>query len=94
MSEYYPTPINTDHILLPLDLQPLIEELAKNTHEEWSLNRVKEGWTYGASRCDEKKHHPCLIAYEELPESEKEYDRISAISTIKLLIALGYKINF
>ena len=40
-----------------------------------------------------KKEHPCLISYEELPESEKEYDRNTAIQTLKAIIALCYRIT-
>jgi len=93
MSQYTPQPIDTSHIKLPAELQPLIEMLAENTHEEWSHNRMKSGWVYGSQRCDVKKEHPCLIPYHELSESEKEYDRISAIATVKLLLVLGYRIS-
>ena len=34
-----------------------------------------------------------LVPYDELPESEKEYDRNTAIETLKLIIKLGYKIT-
>jgi hypothetical protein len=33
-----------------------------------------------------------LIPYEELPESEKEYDRSAAMLTLKAITALGYRI--
>ena len=36
--------------------------------------------------------HPCLIPYEELPESEREYDRISAVTTLKLIKKFGFDI--
>ena len=36
---------------------------------------------------------PCLITYDELPESEKDYDRSMVLETIKLVIALGYSIE-
>ena len=54
--------------------------------------RLSEGWTYGARRDDEKKTHPCLVPYEELPEIEKDYDRNTAIGTLKLIQALGFDI--
>ena len=58
----------------------------------WSQSRLSEGWTYGARRDDEKKTHPCLVPYEELPEIEKDYDRNTAIGTLKLIQALGFDI--
>ena len=70
----------------------LVEVMAKNVHEVWSQSRLSEGWTYGARRDDEKKTHPCLVPYEELPEIEKDYDRNTAIGTLKLIQALGFDI--
>jgi len=66
--------------------------LAKNSHDIWANQRLKEGWKYGPGRNDDLKEHPCLVPYEELPESEKEYDRNAAIMTLKAITALGYKI--
>ena len=36
---------------------------------------------------------PCLVPYADLPESEKEYDRNTAMQTLKAIIALGYGIT-
>ena len=90
---YTPKPIDTRDIILTEDILELSELIAKNTHEVWSENRMADGWTYGAERNDQKKHHPCLIPYEDLPESEKEYDRATSMQTLKLIMKLGYKIT-
>ena len=90
---YTPKPIDTSDIILTEDILELSELIAKNTHEVWSENRMADGWTYGAERNDQKKHHPCLIPYEDLPESEKEYDRATSMQTLKLIMKLGYKIT-
>ena len=89
---YKPNPIDTSDIKLNEDIMELGELIAKNTHEVWSENRLKDGWVYGEKRDDIQKHHPCLIPYEELPESEKEYDRSTSLETLKLIVKLGYKI--
>ena len=89
---YTPKPIDTSDIVLTDDIMELCELISKNTHEVWSVNRIKDGWVYGEARDDEKKYHPCLIPYEELPESEKEYDRNTSLQTLKLIVKLGYKI--
>ena len=93
MNNYKPQPIDLSDIELPEDLCALTELIAKNVHETWALNRIKEGWTYGEKRDDAKKTTPCLVPYEELPEIEKEYDRATAFSTLKLIVKLGYEIN-
>lgn len=93
MIEYIPNPADTRGVELPEVLLPLIEEMAKNVHEVWAQNRINDGWTYGPVRDDEKKHHPCLVPYEELSDSEKEYDRATSQETLKLIIKLGFRIS-
>lgn len=91
-NNYIPNPIDTSDILLPEELNPLLEAMAKNVHEIWAQERIRQGWTYGAQRDDALKHHPCLIAYEDLPEDEKQYDRNTSVETLKLILKLGFKI--
>ena len=90
---YIPNPIDTSDIELPEELLALTEKIAETVHENWSAGRIAEGWTYGEERDDKKKTTPCLIPYAELPEIEKEYDRVTALQSLKLIIALGYKIE-
>ena len=90
---YKPVPVDTREMALPVELIPLVEEMAKNVHDVWALNRFKEGWTYGPVRDDIKKQHPCLVPYEELPESEKEYDRATSQETLKFIIKSGFSIS-
>lgn len=89
---YIPKPENTDDVVLDRDIIALSENLARNTHEVWSAGRIADGWKYGETRDDKKKLHPCLIEYDKLPEEEKEYDRRTAMETLKLIVKLGYKI--
>ena len=90
---YIPEPINTKDISLSEELLELTEKIAMNVHDVWAVGRISEGWIYGEKRDDINKTTPCLVPYSELPESEKEYDRKTAIETLKLIVALGYKIE-
>lgn len=90
---YKPKPIDTSDVVLPEDLVPLVEKMAKNVHEVWALGRISQGWKYGDVRNDELKQHPCLIPYEELPEEEKDYDRNTALETLKLITKSGFSIT-
>ncbi len=45
-------------------------------HEQWMAQRQADGWTYGATRDDEKKHHPMLVPFDELPEFERKKDAL------------------
>lgn len=91
--DYSPAPRDTSGVKLPREIAELTELLARNTHENWSKQRMAEGWSYGPQRDDGKKEHPSLVPYEQLSESEKQYDRTTAIETIKTILALGYKIE-
>lgn len=90
---YLPKPINTSEVTLSPDICALCEMLAENTHEVWSKTRIEQGWTYGENRDDTNKKHPCLVPYDELPDSEKAYDRNTAMETLRLIIKLGYEIK-
>lgn len=92
IDEYRPRPINLDNIRLTGDLLDLREAIAENAHNVWALARINEGWTYGPVRDDAKKQHPDLIPYSALSGSEKEYDRLMAMNTIKLVQNLGFEI--
>ena len=92
-ANYRPTPIDTSKIRLPREMEELTEKLARNTHDIWARQRLVDGWRWGAARDDARKLHPCLIPYEELPESEKIYDRATAMETVKAILALGFRIS-
>lgn len=93
IEEYDPQPVNLDNIALTDDLMELREAIAENAHDVWAAARMSEGWTYGPERDDQTKQHPDLIPYSALTDREKEYDRIMALNTIKLVIKLGFKIG-
>lgn len=92
-ANYIPKPENLDNIQLSEELNNLVEAMAKNVHEVWAQSRMEQGWTYGQERNDQFKQHPCLVAYEELPEVEKAYDRDTAVGTLKLILKLGFNIT-
>ena len=93
MSSYRPKPIVTIGIHLPEHLNDLTERLAENVHDLWATTRLAQGWTHGPARDDTAKKHPCLIPYADLPDSEKTYDRETALGTLKAILALGYSIQ-
>ena len=90
---YAPRPIDTSHVTLEPEIVELTELLAENAHDHWARQRMAEGWTYGPARDESQKRHPCLVPYTDLPDSEKEYDRSTAMETLKAILALGYRIE-
>ena len=93
MKPYEPRPVDTSDVQLPESLLALTERIAENVHEVWAKSRIEEGWVYGEVKDSVKKTTPLLVPYSQLPESEKDYDRHTAMETLKLIIKLGYKIS-
>lgn len=90
---YSPQLIDLEHVELPEGFAELREAIAENAHNRWAWERQSEGWTYGLKRDDSKLETPDMVPYSQLPESEKQYDRLMAEDTLKLLTALGYSIE-
>ena len=93
MKKYVPNPVDTTDVKLPMELESLVEEMAKNVHEVWAQTRISQGWSFGGERNDATKKHPCLVPYEELSEEEKTYDRNTSVQTLKLILKFGFKIT-
>ncbi|MBR3089012.1 MAG: Ryanodine receptor Ryr [Prevotella sp.] len=92
LRRYQPRPLSLENVPVEDELMELREAIAENAHEVWAAARVEEGWTYGEERNDQLMHNPDIVPYNILPESEKEYDRMMAINTIKLIKKLGWKL--
>ena len=90
---YTPKPMDTAGVELSPEPLDLTEKIAENVHEVWAAGRIAEGWTYGETRSDALRQTPCLVPYGELPEEEKEYDRNTAMQTLKMIVSLGYRIE-
>lgn len=93
MPQYTPQPIDTTQVQLSPEIRELTEKLAENAHDHWATLRMQQGWTFGEQRDDAQKKHPCLIPYADLPDSEKQHDRNTAMETLKAILALGYRIE-
>ncbi|KAJ7417044.1 hypothetical protein WISP_66534 [Willisornis vidua] len=88
-ASFIPCPIDTSQIALPFHLEKIRDKLAENIHELWGMNKIELGWTYGKIRDDNKRHHPCLVEFSKLPETEKNYNLQMSTETLKTLLALG-----
>lgn len=58
-------------------------EAAKNpdakpsdSHEAWMTEKLDNGWEYGPEKNPDKKEHPCLVPFDELPEMQRRKDRL------------------
>lgn len=46
----------------------------EDSHISWMKEKVESGWVYGEVKDVEKKTHPCIIPYDQLPQSQKIKD--------------------
>ena len=47
-------------------------------HESWMEGMIHCGWVYGPVKDADKKTHPCIVPYEELPEVDRKKDALFA----------------
>jgi hypothetical protein len=61
---------------------------ASAQHDAWMEDKIKDGWVHGEEKDEDAKTHPCLVAYEELPEDQRAKDKlfvavVNAMKTIE-----------
>lgn len=49
---------------------------ASAQHDAWMYDKVKSGWQRGEVKDAEKKTHPCIVSYEQLPKEQKLKDKL------------------
>jgi len=49
---------------------------ASAMHDNWSKEKIADGWVYGEVKDTEKKTHPCLVPFEELPLFQQKKDKL------------------
>jgi hypothetical protein len=64
------------------------EAPASAQHDSWLADKERDGWKYGEVKDAEKKEHPCIVAYEELPEEQKAKDYLfkAIVNSLYMLI--------
>lgn len=49
---------------------------ADEQHKAWMADKIKDGWVWGEEKDAEKKTHPCIVPFEELPEFQQKKDKL------------------
>jgi hypothetical protein len=50
------------------------ERNASDSHVNWMKEKIGDGWVYGEVKDSEKKTHPCIVPYENLPKEQQTKD--------------------
>jgi len=72
--------------------QEMIDLMAEMEHGRWNTEKLADGWRPGKKRNDEKKIHPSLVPWKDLPESEKDKDRKYAREIPVVLATFRYSV--
>ena len=70
-----------------------VEAMAVREHDRWARERQRLGWTYGAVRDNARKHHPLLVPWEALDETEREKDRVTVKNLPWLVEKAGFRVR-
>ena len=46
------------------------------SHISWMKQKLDEGWKYGTVKNPEKKEHPCLVPFDQLPREQQAKDHL------------------
>lgn len=59
-----------------VDLHMMGDFGAEASHISWSKQKFDGGWVYGALKDPDKKTHPCLVPFSELPPEQQMKDHL------------------
>lgn len=48
----------------------------EDQHESWMRDKIADGWVFGEHKDAEKKTHPCLVPYAQLPVEQRLKDHL------------------
>ena len=46
------------------------------SHDQWLLHKERDGWVYGEVKDPERKQHPCMVPFDQLPPEQQAKDRL------------------
>jgi len=49
---------------------------SEEQHNAWMQDKIDAGWKKAEVKCEEAKHHPCIVPYDDLPDDLKIKDKL------------------
>ncbi len=59
-----------------VDLHLMGDHGPEASHISWSKQKLDTGWKYGPVKDPDKKEHPCLVSFAELPLEQQMKDHL------------------
>lgn len=57
----------------------------EQSHESWLAHKIADGWVYGPVKDTDKKEHPCMVPYADLPDEQRIKDALFT-TTVKAIL--------
>ena len=45
-------------------------------HDAWMKDKIEDGWVHGEAKNVDKKTHPCLVPFNQMPEFQQKSDKL------------------
>jgi Trk K+ transport system NAD-binding subunit len=68
-------------------------KMARLEHDLWRRAKEEDGWIYGEQRDENKRTHPDLVSWNDLPEREVEKNMAAVQQLPALLAQIGFQID-
>lgn len=59
-----------------VELHQAIDAGPEASHESWMAQKIADGWKFGPEKDADKKEHPCIVPFGELPRDQQAKDYI------------------
>jgi hypothetical protein len=57
----------------------------QSSHASWMQQKVADGWKYGPIKDVDKKEHPCMVPFSDLPKEQQAKDYIFSAVVLSML---------
>ena len=62
----------------------------EQSHISWLNHKKENGWCWGGVKDEEKREHPCMVNYNQLPQEQRVKDYLFATTITQLKRVYGY----
>ena len=59
----------------------------EDMHDNWLRSKIKDNWVYGEVKDEEKRTHPCMVPYHDLPKEQQVKDALFS-HTVDTMVGL------
>ena len=72
------------------------ESKPSDSHESWMKEKEEDGWLYGEKKDPDKREHPCMVPFDQLPKEQqaKDFLFLSVVRSLERYVNVGAPTKF